>query len=327
MYLIDTQRIEKGDIFLTTQSSILSKGIRVFTESAFSHAMLYMGDQSFIHSDGKGVHSGNVQRLIFSRQEQAAVLRVKRNVDRSLIDQACGFARAQIGKQYSTRDAIATKFRVAQRTDSNRQFCSRLVAQSFDCVGLKLVENPRYCAPSELDDSELTIRISNCIREACAEDIEVALRKNLPERQQEVTNCFFEKVRKITQQDIQTFEQLLAHLRKDATHDNAVSEALDDSGYCNLWIEETLENPWRTDKNLFLSLRLLPKAISELADIELKNAANQKALFVENYEMYQETRQKNNLQYALKMTMLYFQLINWCDIRMSVCKLVKNQLK
>ena len=65
MYILNLNNLEDGDILLTTQKHHVSKAIRLATNSEFSHAILYLGNGTCIHSTGDGVHSENPQRILF----------------------------------------------------------------------------------------------------------------------------------------------------------------------------------------------------------------------------------------------------------------------
>ncbi len=67
-YIIDTSKLQKGDIIFSTSFSRLSKSIRYFTKSDFSHVMLYVDDNSIIHANGLGVHAYNTQRMCFDNK-------------------------------------------------------------------------------------------------------------------------------------------------------------------------------------------------------------------------------------------------------------------
>lgn len=96
-YILEINKLQAGDIFLTTRNHIVSKTIRAFTSSDYPHAMLHVGDGSYIHSDGEGVHAGNVQRLLFADLNYVQVLRLRDGVDRKLVNAACTFARREVG--------------------------------------------------------------------------------------------------------------------------------------------------------------------------------------------------------------------------------------
>lgn len=133
MYIIDQSKILKGDILLTRENSLTSKSVRLGTFSKYSHAILYLGNSSFIHSDSDGVHSGNLQRLLFKQASSVTVLRLESDENRVHIDHICSFARTQVGKQYSVPQATASAVRTSHLFDdnSNRQYCSRLGSVTF----------------------------------------------------------------------------------------------------------------------------------------------------------------------------------------------------
>ncbi len=324
MYIIEITKLQAGDIFLTTQKHVVSKAIKTFTSSDFSHAMLHVGDGSYIHSDGDGVHAGNVQRLLFKHKEYVQVLRLREDIDRNLINAACAFARREVGKQYSVKDAINTKNPFSKRTVTNRQFCSRLVAQSFESVGLNLVENSSYCTPQELDDSELTVRVSGCVREAREAEIEFAKTDNPLEKQARITNEIIAKVRSITQQDIQTFEQLLNYLLENSEHDTAITNVIKESGYLFMWQHEINTNPWRYSVESFMSLPVSKEKLIEIAATELDSAVNTKQLYVFMYEQFMNIWRATKLEYALMNIMLYQKLVELTDQRISISSYVKE---
>lgn len=317
MYIIEIEKLQAGDIFLTTQKHIVSKAIKAVTVSDYSHAMLHVGGGSYIHSDGNGVHAGNVQRLLFSSERYIQVLRLKESIDRQLIDTACMFARNEVGKEYSVKDAIKTKNPLSKKSETNRQFCSRLVAQSFESAGLKLVKNSSYCAPQELDDSEYTIRVSDCVRKATDAEIEFASTENPLENQANITNSIFTKVRGVTGKDIQTFEQIANHLLKDKQNDGEITSIIKESGYLFMWQHEVNANPWRYSQELFLSLPVSKEKLNQIAKGELESARDTKKLYVYMYELYMKMWQDKQLQYAAVNIMLYQKLIELTDLRIS----------
>jgi uncharacterized protein YycO len=318
MYLIEINKLQAGDIFLTTQKHIVSKAIKAFTTSDYSHAMLHVGDGSYIHSDGDGVHAGNVQRLLFDDEKYIQVLRLREDIDRKLINAACAFARNEVGKQYSVKDAINTKNPLSKKADTNRQFCSRLVAQSFESVGLNLVENSSYCTPQELDDSELTNQVSDCIRKATDAEIEFANSENPLEKQTNITNSIFTKVRDVTGQDIQTFEQLSNYLLENNEYDSKITNIIKDSGYLFMWQHEMNANPWRYSHELFMSLPVSKEKLNQIAAIELNSAINTKQRYALMYDQFMRIWHAKRLQYAVIHIMLYQKLIELTDLRVSI---------
>ena len=325
MYIIDINKLQAGDIFLTTQKHVVSKAIKAFTSSDFSHAMLYVGDGGYIHSDGDGVHAGNVQRLLFKHKEYVQVLRLREDIDRSLINNACAFARREIGKQYSIKDAINTKNPLSKITNTNRQFCSRLVAQSFESVSLKLVDNSSYCAPQELDDSDLTFRIYGCVREVKEAELEFANTENPLEKQTNIINKIIAKVRTITQQDIQTFEQLSHYLYKNSEHDRAVTNIIKESGYLFMWQHEINANPWRYSVELFMSLPVSKEKLKEIANTEFDSAVNTRKRYIFMLEQFMNIWRVTKLEYALINITLYQNLVELTNQRINISSYVKEK--
>ena len=309
MYILDKSKLKEGDILLTTQKHIVSKVIRTFTDSDFSHAMLHVGGGSYIHSDGKGVHAGNLDRLLFKKPEYVKVLRISDSTFKKHKEDACLYARREVGKEYSVRDAIKTKNPLSKKAESNRQFCSRLVAQSYADAGLQLVKNPLYCAPQELDDSPYTEEVLNCVRKATEEEIIFANSENPLEKQANITNAILKEFRVATGSDAQTFEQLLKVVFDNPNYDQVASDILKKSDYLILWQNDIKKNPWRYNYDYFMSISSSKEEINEIANRELERATNSKKRFVRQYEQHMILFRQKNLQYIALQIMLYQKLI------------------
>src|SRR5438046_2779098 len=146
MYLLDIDKLEAGDIVLTRSNSVISQLVRRLTKSEYSHAILYVGVSSCIDSDGYGVQSQNIQRLLYENTADVKVLRLKKAKDKSEIPNAIVFARQKIGTEYSIDEAkVALLKTEIEAKEPNRQFCTRFVAQAFESAGISLVDNPGYC--------------------------------------------------------------------------------------------------------------------------------------------------------------------------------------
>lgn len=327
MFILDTNCLHVGDIILTAEKTLPSKGIRAVTGGSFSHAMIYVADHSYIHSNTDGVHAGNTQRRLFAKQVDAAVLRPQ-CADASTVERACEFARSQVGKQYSKVEAVrSTKFRDAaeQSENSNRQFCSRLVAQAYAYAGLELVPNANYCYPSDFAASPHLTAVVQPLRRASADEIEFAQSESPLERQTTATNFIFDEVRKLSGIDIQTFEQLPAFLIGNPIHDQAVCTIVQQSGYLDLWKQEVLSNPWRYNADEF---RTLPLSVGErklTAQRELRGAEQQLQQYTHVFSQYVTLWQRINLSYFLAQMQLYNHLMNATKLRIDVAREIENE--
>jgi hypothetical protein len=78
------------------------------------------------------------------------ILRLNRHLSSQELSGLIIYARGAVGTQYATKMELA-RIRVGNRADfTTKQFCSRLVAQAFGSVGIKLVPDENFCSPEEL---------------------------------------------------------------------------------------------------------------------------------------------------------------------------------
>lgn len=321
MFILDTQQLLRGDVVLTAETRMRSKAVRKATKSSFSHAILYLGSSSYIHSDGAGVHSGNTQRLLFAEQSQAQVLRLCNRQD-TQITAICMFARGQVGKEYSVPEAVRSKIERNKTSSarSNRQFCSRLVSQAYANAGISIVNNPDYCYPQDIANSPLMMQVNNCVREATTEEIEFANSPSLLDKQTEITNAILKSVRALTGSDIQTFEQISAHLFQNSLHDNEITKIFQESGYLDLWKIDVIKNPWHYNPQLFLELGILPSQKLEFAKVQCDGAIRQLEQFKFMYSQFMHLWQKKQLRYFLINIELYRHLIRLTKDRIAAAE-------
>jgi len=279
MYLLNIDKLEAGDIILTRSNSEISQLVRRLTKSEYSHAILYVGLSSCIDSDGLGVQSQNIQRLLYENESDIKVLRLKRIEDRNKIANAIAFARQKIGTEYSIDEAKAALLKKEiEAKERNRQFCTRFVAQAFESAGVRLVENPDYCNPEELLNSVLLIEVEAPLREANDAEVEFANSESPLKKQQEIHNLIFSDARKLSGEDIQTFEQLSKYVLENPDKESEITKIIESSGYLTMWQIDTDNNPWYYDPNLLIEHYKDPRQIVDLA------------LFFANTE--KETRQR-----------------------------------
>ena len=285
MYILDLRKLIEGDILLTAQTAVISKTIRVVSSSDFSHAILYVGDGSYIHSNGGGVHSGNTQRLLFHKLKHVQVLRPN---NETFAEKACIYARTQVGKEYSVKDAINSKNPLPKKKESNRQFCSRLVAQSYEYAGLKLVDNSSYCTPQDIHNSSDISIVKNILSKASKEEISFSKSENPLQRQADITNKILKSIRKLTGCDIQSFDELSQFVINNPIYDHGITSIIERSGYLSMWQDEMEKNPWRYNGELFLSMPMRIEEKRQQASFELKSAHKQLNLYSYNYNMMQQ---------------------------------------
>jgi hypothetical protein len=97
---------------------------------------------------------------------------------------------------------------------SKKQFCSRLVAQSFAAAGIKLVADPNFCSPADIQASPLLVVVADATvpvtaeEEAWWEDTE-----DVPQRMRDAINAFLDGAR-TKDPSIETFDDIHIHLAR-----------------------------------------------------------------------------------------------------------------
>ncbi|WP_081767012.1 YiiX/YebB-like N1pC/P60 family cysteine hydrolase [Hylemonella gracilis] len=322
-FLLDTKILRPGDIVLTKQVGGISKKIRVATGSTYSHAILFVATDSYIHSDRTGVHSGNPQRLLFTNNDHATILRLKPiSTAASVLESACSYARSQIGKQYSVPEAVKSKWYRSSDKEAkvDRQFCSRLVAQAFSHAGVDLVSNTDYCYPDDFLRSRVLFTVKASIRSATRNEVSFAKSPSPLEKQAQVTNRILEQARKLTGLDIQTLNDIDAYIEKQPIHDDAISKIFRDSGYLELWKTDLAKNPWRYNTDQFLALNESIEAKNELARREFESASNLLRSRKEMLFAYQFRLKETPLLYFQIMVNLYEKLVDLEQRRITVAR-------
>ena len=296
MFILNIPVLKDGDIILTAEKSWISKTVRLATNSSFSHAMLHVGMGSLIHSDKLGVHTKNAQRCLFDKESKVKVLRVKKS---SFLQDACMFARNQIGTQYALKDAIRTKSLPRQKEADNKQFCSRLVAQAFESAGLPLVKDSAFCTPQELADSEYTATVNNGVKKATQQEIDFASTTDPIAEQTRKTNKILDGIRSLTgNNSIQSLNDVTDFILKNHCYDESISMIFERSGYLEAWKLERKENEWRYIGEEFMKVPLPPAELVELARIEMIMGVKELERFNHAMEQFFYMRETTQLKYA-----------------------------
>lgn len=249
MFLIEYEKLVAGDIILTGGKSTAGVLVKVFTFSRFSHAMIWV-DGTLIHSDGGGVYSKNPQRMIFTSRSQVKVLRLKKRLSPRKRDIICNYARSQVLSVYSTIEAAAVviPWKIPL---TERQFCSRLVAQCYDKAGIKLVKDANYCTPANFDNPQLFDEVHDAVREATQVDIDFTKTRDVNLETQKDTVKMITEIRKVYGKNIQTLRHVVDLLLKNPEADAIVTDIALRSGYFDHGEIDMVVNPWRYNEHEF----------------------------------------------------------------------------
>jgi hypothetical protein len=328
MYLIKKEILKPCDIILLKSDSQLSRAIRESSNSEFSHAMLYMGISSYIDSDSAGVQANNIQRLIFDNENDIIVLRLKDTSNLEILNKIISFAREKIGTAYSLKEAfqVSKNGTKLEPKEVNRQFCTRFVTQAYHSAGVDIVENYNYPTPDNILNSDLLSEVKNSIRKASDKEIEYAQSDSPLKTQKDIHNSIFKEARKISNQDIQTFDQLHELIINHPEYDKEITEFVRNSGYLYMMENDFQKNPWHYNPEAFIeyykSKEIMLKAISEISEVD--NIMN-KALIetINNTEKELEKYDRDFLKEHLK---LYKELKNYSDMRLNTINTVFTQI-
>lgn len=196
LFTYDIPTLMAGDVILSTTDSEVSRAIRIATGCEYSHAMIYVKN-TIIHADGGGVFTTNPQRRMF-RDGQSVVLRHKYSTVNQLRD-ICNYAMNLSGSLYSVSEAMLAKnlSNSQVKSTSHRQYCSRLVAQSYESQNVKIVNNADYCTPADILKSEDFIVVRNAVRAALPEEVEIFKKPDTVKMHQEHTFAWLKEVKKL----------------------------------------------------------------------------------------------------------------------------------
>ena len=255
-FILEYDKLEIGDIILETGYKLHSKTIQIVTKSHFSHAMICVEKNSIIHATTDGIFTKNPQRILVKNIADLKVLRFKKSLTVNDKMKLADFLRDKVGAVYSVKEAIMVLSKKYKQTETQGQFCSRLVAQSYSSIGYKLVKNVDYCSPEDINQSNLLVEIKDMVRKADKEEIEYTKTKDLPLINQTSTYKWLNKTRDYAhknfnctinkQNDVEPF------LLKHPNADNAVCKFLKSSGYLDNYKIFFENNPYLCDKQKYI---------------------------------------------------------------------------
>lgn len=232
-YVFNTSVLKKGDILLI---NTYDERVHRLMNSQYTHVALYAGDALIMESDGGGVVLNHIFSYGFKDINDAVVLRCK--CESYLIREGVVFnARCTMGMEYGSLEARKVpKYAATEKlAESNRMFCSRLVALSYDKMGVHLVPNPNYCTPASFLDSDKLVQVDDALEPATDAVRQVFMihsksRENA--ENVEILVGMYARMSEIYGADIQAMDQLIkVALQKPGKDDEAVAAILETEFY------------------------------------------------------------------------------------------------
>jgi Permuted papain-like amidase enzyme, YaeF/YiiX, C92 family len=321
-YLLDLKKLEPGDIILESGTEKFSEVIKKVTFSNYSHAMLYIGD-SIIHALTDGVYSQNPERLIVKNISDLKVLRLKNELKVEQLNKVIMHARNLTGSLYSFCEAGLSPVlgKVKADVGSNKQFCSRLVAQCFKQVDVLLVKNPDFCSPADISKSDLLIEVESCVKKASIKQVEFAKSENPIIENQRRAFDWLNKARvtfKSEGVDIQTLGDVDKNIHNHPNLDKEISGFIKESKYLEHFDVDKNLNSFRYSYDEFKSVISQYKDQVEILERELDSVLNEIGRHSKSFLAAKSNYKYLNLEYNELMIELYKNLLGMSYSRLEV---------
>lgn len=254
MKIIDTAKLKRGDIILSTSLERISGLIRRFTNSDISHAMMYVANGSVIDSTGEGVQARNIQKMHFHDECAMYVYRLKDEISELEMSRVINYVRSEVGAPY---DKLGAGLSVLNPRDNGgkNQFCSRLVARAYAEVGIRITENPDYATPMQVKSSGLLYLVEDAVVTISSSESELLLmNEDTTKGMREVTIRLLDLLREISTK-VRTLNDAVYVLQSKPGLDKKFLAAYKASGYLDYWELQEKRHPWRYNYEGMLSLR------------------------------------------------------------------------
>ncbi|MFG0323985.1 YiiX/YebB-like N1pC/P60 family cysteine hydrolase [Pseudomonas sp. zjy_15] len=326
-YTIERSLLKRGDIVLTAENTLISKGVRLGTASRYSHASIWV-EGTLIEAVQAGVFSKNPQRIILDKPSHCVVLRSKKPLSDEEIEQICQYAHSQIGSLYALDEAtLALPRRLMKLESTKKQFCSRLVALAYAQIDYDFINlgSPHYCTPGKLARTKAFEVVPGMIREALPGEIEFAKTHDPIKQNAEQTFEWLAKVRALVkskpelnaQFDIQTVNDVGALLIERPELDEIVVGYLHENEYLTYYNHDVKVNPYRYNHEwLTMEVRKAtdPAAVMET---ELKKEYSLARRHSQNIDNTIQNYLSTGLGFMMEHLKLYQNLIQGVWVRLN----------
>lgn len=143
-----------GDIFLVKGTNLVSKLIRLVTNSDYSHVGLFV-DDFHVYETNYNTKSG-IAHLSYPDKE-LEIYRLPCDVDESKLED---FIKKNLRNGYDYGEILNILFRRNKPDEDNEYICSTLIVEAFRNQGINLVEgDKKVYTPKDIAESKLLIRM------------------------------------------------------------------------------------------------------------------------------------------------------------------------
>lgn len=326
-YTIERSLLKRGDIILTAENTLISKGVRVGTASRYSHASIW-AEGTLIEAVQAGVFSKNPQRVILDKRSHCVVLRSRKPLSEHELNQVCLYAHTQVGSLYALDEAtLALPRRLMKLDSTKKQFCSRLVALAYAQIGYDFINlgSPHYCTPGKLARTKAFEVVPGMIREALPGEVEFAKSHDPIKKNADDTFEWLAKVRALVKSnpelnatfDIQTVNDVGDLLVKRPELDEIVVGFLHENEYLTYFNHDMKVNTYRYNPDLMtFELRAAADPV-DFIETELKKEYSLARRHSQNIDNSIQNYLSTGLSFVMEHLKLYQNIINGVWVRLN----------
>lgn len=252
-YIFNPYVLLPGDILLM---NTYEERLRRMMGCKYDHAAIYVGDAYMMEANGAYDMMTHVYSYAFREKDDACVLRMK-SMSPITREDVARTARQKMGREYTdtmqfrkVRNFKKTEY----RDETNRSFCSRLVAQSYENVGVNLLPNADFCEPDDFLTSECLEVVENAVVPFTDELIEVVMinQQDREDKCMESPNAeLFSSLSNLYEEDIQELTQFLMAARRQPDKADEAIERVKSSRMFKHKEEVSQITPWIFDDDDF----------------------------------------------------------------------------
>lgn len=252
-YIFNPYVLLPGDILLM---NTYEERLREKMGCKYEHAAIYIGDAYLMEANGAYDVMMHIYSYAFRNIEDACVLRMK-SISPIIRESVARAARQKMGREYedTKRFRYVRVFKNTDRkNDTNRSFCSRLVAQTYAYEGINLLPNADYCEPDDFLQSGLLEKVDNALVPFTDEMAEVIMNNQAVREQEEAESPnaqLFKSLSDLYDEDIQELTQALLAAQQQPEKSEDAIELIKSSGMFKHNEEVKRKCPWVFDDDFF----------------------------------------------------------------------------
>ena len=224
----------------------------------YEHAAIYIGNGRIMEANGAYVVMSHIYSYAFKNANHACVLRLKKYNQITISDVARN-ARQQMGREYvDTKQFLHVRNlkETDQKDDSNRSFCSRLVAQSYKNENINIVPNADFCEPDDFLKSENLEQVQNAVVPITNDTLKVVMVQQ-EYRESNETNSpnakLFKQLSDLYNEDIQDLGQVIQYALQIPKLDDKAIEIIQSSDMFKHMDDIKKETPWLLNDDDFFN--------------------------------------------------------------------------